>query len=399
MLALDRIYHAAYVLKGVARKTDLIAAPHLVSGMEDLYLKTENLQVTGSFKLRGASYKISQLPKGDLERGSIACSAGNHAQGVALAATRMGVRSIVCMPDGAPIMKVESTRRLGAEVRLVKGSYDDAHDEAVRLQEKTGATLIHPYDDEDVICGQGTIGLEIMDQLEGVDAVVVPVGGGGLISGVACAVKSLKPSCQVFGVQAAGASAMAESFHRGDWYASDTASTFADGIAVKNPGEITFQMVRKYVDDIVTVSDDEIAAAILNLMERQKVVAEGAGAVPVAAAMFDKLPLAGKRVVCVVSGGNIDVNILSRVINRGLAMSGRKVTMEIRLTDKPGQLQQVSTIIAELGANVVSVDYDLSDPDLPISSCTLRVGMETRDQAQIDQIRAKLVGEGFALVG
>lgn len=399
MLALDRIYHAAYVLKGVARKTDLIAAPHLVSGMEDLYLKTENLQVTGSFKLRGASYKISQLPKGDLERGIIACSAGNHAQGVALAATHMGVRSIVCMPDGAPIMKVESTRRLGAEVRLVKGSYDDAHDEAVRLQEKTGATLIHPYDDEDVICGQGTIGLEIMDQLEGIDAVVVPVGGGGLISGVACAVKSLKPSCQVFGVQAAGASAMAESFHRGDWYASDTASTFADGIAVKNPGEITFQMVRKYVDDIVTVSDDEIAAAILNLMERQKVVAEGAGAVPVAAAMFDKLPLAGKRVVCVVSGGNIDVNILSRVINRGLAMSGRKVTMEIRLTDKPGQLQQVSTIIAELGANVVSVDYDLSDPDLPISSCTLRVGMETRDQAQIDQIRAKLVGEGFALVG
>ncbi len=399
MLALDRIYHAAYVLKGVARKTDLIAAPHLVSGMGDLYLKTENLQVTGSFKLRGASYKISQLPKGDLERGIIACSAGNHAQGVALAATHMGVRSIVCMPDGAPIMKVESTRRLGAEVRLVKGSYDDAHDEAVRLQEKTGATLIHPYDDEDVICGQGTIGLEIMDQLEGVDAVVVPVGGGGLISGVACAVKSLKPSCQVFGVQAAGASAMAESFRRGDWYASDTASTFADGIAVKNPGEITFQMVRKYVDDIVTVSDDEIAAAILNLMERQKVVAEGAGAVPVAAAMFDKLPLAGKRVVCVVSGGNIDVNILSRVINRGLAMSGRKVTMEIRLTDKPGQLQQVSTIIAELGANVVSVDYDLSDPDLPISSCTLRVGMETRDQAQIDQIRAKLVGEGFALVG
>lgn len=399
MLALDRIYHAAYVLKGVARKTDLIAAPHLVSGMEDLYLKTENLQVTGSFKLRGASYKISQLPKGDLERGIIACSAGNHAQGVALAATHMGVRSIVCMPDGAPIMKVESTRRLGAEVRLVKGSYDDAHDEAVRLQEKTGATLIHPYDDEDVICGQGTIGLEIMDQLEGVDAVVVPVGGGGLISGVACAVKSLKPSCQVFGVQAAGASAMAESFRRGDWYASDTASTFADGIAVKNPGEITFQMVRKYVDDIVTVSDDEIAAAILNLMERQKVVAEGAGAVPVAAAMFDKLPLAGKRVVCVVSGGNIDVNILSRVINRGLAMSGRKVTMEIRLTDKPGQLQQVSTIIAELGANVVSVDYDLSDPDLPISSCTLRVGMETRDQAQIDQIRTKLVGEGFALVG
>ncbi|OFK23887.1 threonine ammonia-lyase [Olsenella sp. HMSC062G07] len=398
MLSLDKIYHAAYVLKGVARRTDLIAAPNLVGEVGDLYLKTENLQVTGSFKLRGAYFRINQLPPEELGRGIIACSAGNHAQGVALAATQLGVRSIVCMPDGAPIMKVENTRRLGAEVRLVKGSYDDAHDEAVRLQHETGATFIHPYDDEDVIAGQGTIGLELMDQLEGVDAVVVPVGGGGLISGVACAVKSLKPSCKVYGVQAAEASAMAQSFRAGSWQASEAATTFADGIAVKNPGELTFRMVQKYVDDVVTVSDDEIAAAILNLMERQKIVTEGAGAAPVAAAMFDKLPLGGKRVVCVISGGNIDVNILSRVINRGLAMSGRKVTLAIKLTDKPGQLQQVSGIIARLGANVVSVDYDLSNPDLPISSCTLRVGMETRDQAQIDQIRAKLVEEGFGLV-
>lgn len=399
MLSLDKIYHAAYVLKGVARKTDLIAAPQLVPGVEDLWLKTENLQVTGSFKLRGAYYKISQLPKEALDRGIIACSAGNHAQGVALAATHMGVKSIVCMPDGAPIMKVENTRRLGAEVRLVKGSYDDAHDEAVRLQEETGATFIHPYDDEDVIAGQGTIGLEIMDTLDDVDAVIVPIGGGGLISGVACAVKSLKPGCKVYGVQAAGASAMADAFHAGAWAASDTAATFADGIAVKTPGETTFEMVQKYVDEVVTVTDDEIAAAILNLMERQKLVSEGAGAAPVAAAMFGKLPLAGKRVVCVVSGGNIDVNILSRVINRGLAMSGRKATLAIKLTDKPGQLEQVSGIIAQLGANVVSVDYDLSDPDLPISACTLRVGMETKDQAQIDAIKAKLADEGFVIVG
>ncbi len=397
MLSLDKIYHAAYVLKGVARKTDLIKATNLVPGLDDFWLKTENLQVTGSFKLRGAYYKISQLPQEALDRGIIACSAGNHAQGVALAATQMGVKSTVCMPDGAPIMKVENTRRLGAEVRLVKGSYDDAHDEAVRLQEQTGATFIHPYDDEDVIAGQGTIGLEIMDQLEGVGAVIVPIGGGGLISGVACAVKSLKPDCKVYGVQTAGACAMAESFHRGQWYASETAATFADGIAVKNPGEITFQMVQKYVDDVVTVTDDEVAAAILNLMERQKLVSEGAGAAPVAAAMFGKLPLEGQRVACVVSGGNIDVNILSRVINRGLAMSGRKVTLAIKLTDKPGQLQQVSGIIASMGANVVSVDYDLSDPDLPISSCTLRVGMETRNQRQIDDIRAKLAEEGFSL--
>ena len=333
MLSLDKIYHAAYVLKGVARKTDLIAAPQLVPGLDELYLKTENLQVTGSFKLRGAYYKISQLPKEALDKGIIACSAGNHAQGVALAATHMGVKSIVCMPDGAPIMKVENTRRLGAEVRLVPGTYDDAHDEAVRLQEETGATFIHPYDDEDVIAGQGTIGLEIMDTLDDVDAVIVPVGGGGLISGVACAVKSLKPSCKVYGVQAKGASAMADAFHAGAWSASDAAVTFADGIAVKNPGDLTFQMAQKYVDDMVTVSDDEIAAAILNLMERQKLVSEGAGAAPVAAAMFDKLPLQGKRTVCVISGGNIDVNILSRVINRGLAMSGRKATLAIKLTD------------------------------------------------------------------
>ena len=399
MLSLDKIYHAAYVLKGVARKTDLIAAPQLVPGLDEIYLKTENLQVTGSFKLRGAYYKISQLPKEALDKGIIACSAGNHAQGVALAATHMGVKSIVCMPDGAPIMKVENTRRLGAEVRLVPGTYDDAHDEAVRLQEETGATFIHPYDDEDVIAGQGTIGLEIMDTLDDVDAVIVPVGGGGLISGVACAVKSLKPSCKVYGVQAKGASAMVDAFHAGKWGASDTAVTFADGIAVKNPGDLTFKMAQKYVDDMVTVSDDEIAAAILNLMERQKLVSEGAGAAPVAAAMFGKLPLQGKRTVCVISGGNIDVNILSRVINRGLAMSGRKATLAIKLTDKPGQLEQVSRIIASLGANVVSVDYDLSDPDLPISACTLRVGMETRDQAQIDAIKERLVDEGFQIVG
>lgn len=399
MLSLDKIYHAAYVLKGVARKTDLIAAPQLVPGLDELYLKTENLQVTGSFKLRGAYYKISQLPKEALDKGIIACSAGNHAQGVALAATHMGVKSIVCMPDGAPIMKVENTRRLGAEVRLVPGTYDDAHDEAVRLQEETGATFIHPYDDEDVIAGQGTIGLEIMDTLDDVDAVIVPVGGGGLISGVACAVKNLKPSCKAYGVQAKGASAMVDAFHAGKWGASDTAVTFADGIAVKNPGDLTFKMAQKYVDDMVTVSDDEIAAAILNLMERQKLVSEGAGAAPVAAAMFGKLPLQGKRTVCVISGGNIDVNILSRVINRGLAMSGRKATLAIKLTDKPGQLEQVSRIIASLGANVVSVDYDLSDPDLPISACTLRVGMETRDQAQIDAIKERLVDEGFQIVG
>lgn len=400
MLSLDKVYNAAYTLRGIARKTDLIEAPTLVPGL-DVHLKTENLQVTGSFKVRGAYYKINQLSPTELSHGIIACSAGNHAQGVALAATKLGVKSVVCMPDGAPLMKVENTRRLGAEVRLVKGGYDEAHDEAVRLQEKTGATFIHPYNDEDVIAGQGTIGLEILDQLEDIDTVVVPAGGGGLLSGVALAVKSLRPECRVYGVQAQGAASMVRAFHDHKLETLDTASTFADGIAVKTPGDLTFKLVSQYVDDVVSVSDDEIAAAILNLMEKQKLVAEGAGASPVAALMFDKLPreaVEGKRIVCIVSGGNIDVNILSRVITRGLAMSGRKSTLSIKLSDKPGQLEQVSHIIAALGANVISVDYDLTNPDLPISSCVLRIGMETRDQAQIDAIRQDLQNNGFALL-
>ena len=279
MLTLDKIYHAAFVLKDVARKTDLIEAPRLSKDCQ-LYLKTENLQVTGSFKVRGAYYKISQLSKEESDKGVIACSAGNHAQGVALAAaTRRGIKSIVCMPDGAPIMKVENTKNLGAEVCLVPGTYDDAHDKAVELQEETGMTFIHPYDDEQVIAGQGTIGLEILDRLPDVDAVIVPVGGGGLIS-----------------------------------------------------------------------------------------------------------------------GGNIDVNILNRVITRGLVMSGRKANLTIALEDKPGQLQQVADIVSRCGSNVVSVLHDGSDPNMSISSCFLKLTLETRDNAQIEQIRQELTKAGFQLV-
>ena len=334
MLTLDKIYHAAFVLKDIARRTDLIEAPQLSQGCR-LYLKTENLQVTGSFKVRGAYYKISQLSEAERAKGVIACSAGNHAQGVALAATRMGIRSIVCMPDGAPIMKVENTKSLGAEVCLVPGTYDDAHDYAVQLQSETGMTFIHPYDDELVIAGQGTIGLEILDQLPDLDAVIVPVGGGGLISGIAFTIKSLRPDVKVYGVQAAGAPNMVLSMQNHQYQTLEAASTFADGIQVKTPGEVTYQMCETYVDGMVTVSEDEIAAAILSLMENQKLVAEGAGAVPVAAALYDKLPIQGKKVVCLVSGGNIDVNILSRVITRGLIMSGRKSNLTIALEDKP----------------------------------------------------------------
>ena len=247
MLTLDKIYHAAFVLKDVARKTDLIEAPKLSKDCQ-LYLKTENLQATGSFKVRGAYYKISQLSEEESAKGVIACSAGNHAQGVALAATRRGIKSIVCMPDGAPIMKVENTKNLGAEVCLVPGTYDDAHDKAVELQEETGMTFIHPYDDEQVIAGQGTIGLEILDQLPDVDAVVVPVGGGGLISGVAFAIKSLRPEVKVYGVQAEGAPSMYRSLHEHKYQTLKAVSTFADGIQVKTPGELTYQICGRHRD-------------------------------------------------------------------------------------------------------------------------------------------------------
>lgn len=397
MVTLDKIYHAAYLLKDVVRKTDLIEAPNLTDRCH-LYLKTENLQVTGSFKVRGAFYKISQLSEEEKARGIIACSAGNHAQGVALAASQNGIRSVVCMPDGAPIMKVENTKRLGAEVCLVKGTYDDAHDRAVELQQETGATFIHPYDDDAVIAGQGTIGLEILDQLEDVDAVIVPIGGGGLISGVAFAIKSLKPDCKVYGVQTEGAPSMFNSFRDDRLETLDAVSTFADGIAVKTPGDTTFQMVEKYVDDIVTVSEDETAAAILALIEKQKLIAEGAGAVSVAAAMFGKLPLEGKKAVCLISGGNIDVNILNRVITRGLVMGGRNVNLMIALEDKPGQLQGVSEIISRCGGNVVSVHHDRADTSMAITSCFLKLGLETRDQAQIEEIRTALTQAGFRLV-
>lgn len=397
MLTLDKIYHATYVLKQVARRTDLIEAPVLSDGFR-MFLKTENLQLTGSFKLRGAYYKISQLNEEQRKAGVIACSAGNHAQGVALAATRMGIKSIVCMPDGAPISKVENTKGFGAEVRLVKGGYDDAAAYAAKLQQETGMTFVHPFNDEEVIAGQGTIGLEILDQLPDVDAVVCPVGGGGLISGVAFAIKQLNPKVKVYGVQAEKAPGMVRSLEMGEPATLDSALTFADGIAVKHPGDVTCGLCKQYVDEVVTVSEDEIAAAILALLEKQKVIAEGAGAVSVAAAMFGKLPLQGKKVVCLVSGGNIDVNILSRVITRGLITAGRNATLHIALEDKPGQLLGVSRIVSECGANVVSVFHGHSDANTAVTSCTLTIGLETRDFEQIEEIKRRLTEEGFTLV-
>lgn len=397
MLTLDKVYHASFVLKEVLRPTALIKSPGLCSGT-NLYLKPENLQVTGSFKVRGAYYKISQLAEEEKEKGVIACSAGNHAQGVALAAARSGIKSLICIPDGAPISKVEATKSYGAEVCLVEGAYDDAYEKAVSLVEETGATFIHPFDDEQVIAGQGTIGLEILEQLPEVDAVIVPVGGGGLISGVAFSLKSLKPEIKIYGVQSVGAPSMQKAIHDQKIETLPTVKTIADGIAVKRPGDLTYEMVQKYVDEIVTVTDDEVSTAILELIEQQKMIAEGAGAVSVAAAMFHKVPIEGKNVVCLVSGGNIDVTILSRVIDRGLRKAGRLAELMIELVDKPGQLLGVSQIISRLGGNVVSVFHSRADVDLDINACVLRISMETRNQEHLDEIIAELTKQGYHII-
>lgn len=391
---ISEIFNAAAVLKDVARKTDVIPATAIPCNC-DLYLKTENLQLTGSFKLRGAYYKISQLTDEEKSRGVIACSAGNHAQGVALGATRNGIKSIICLPAGAPISKVEATKRFGAEVVLVPGVYDDAYAKAIELRDEHGYTFVHPFDDEKVIAGQGSIGLEILEQLPDVEAVVVPVGGGGLIAGVAFTIKTLRPDVKVYGVQAQGAPSMKQSIEDGRRCRLDSVTTIADGIAVKEPGTLTYELVKKYVDDIVTVTDDETAAAILALMERQKVVAEGAGAVSVAAVMANKLPIAGKKVLCIVSGGNIDVNTLNRIILKGLAKSGRNFTFHIELSDKPGQLAGVMDVIAEQGGNIISVVHDRLNAASGINGCTIRIELETRDADHIKQIRSSLTTAGF----
>ncbi len=397
MLTLDKIYHASYVLKDVIRPTHIVKAPTLSSECE-VYLKPENLQITGSFKVRGSGYKISQLSDEEKARGVIACSAGNHAQGVALAATKYGIKSLICLPDGAPISKVEATKGYGAEVCMVPGVYDDAYNEALRLRDEHNYTFIHPFDDENVIAGQGTIGLEIINEMADVDVVIGAIGGGGLLSGVACAIKSLNPNIKVYGVQAEGAPSMYESIRQGEPVRLDKVSTVADGIQVKEPGEHTFEYIKKYVDDIVTVTDDEISSAILELIETQKMIAEGAGAAPVAAVMFNKLPLKGKKVVCIVSGGNIDVTILSRVIKRGLLKSGRQQTVCIELQDKPGQLLAVAKIIADKGGNVISIHHERASEGTDVNGCYLRIVMETRNFDHVKEITDGLIDAGFKLV-
>lgn len=394
---LEKVYEARNVLSKIARKTNLVESKSL-SKKNKIFLKSENLQLTGSFKLRGAYYKISKLSPEEKEKGVIACSAGNHAQGVALASKANNIKATIFIPATAPISKVEATRSYGADIQLIDGVYDDAYQAAIKFQQKTNGIFIHPFDDIDVIAGQGTIALEILDQLSDVDAIVVPIGGGGLISGIAATIKQIKPTCKVYGVQAQKADSMYESRKEHQRVELKSVNTFADGTAVKLPGELTFDLCEKYVDDIITVSEDEIASAVLDLIEREKMISEGSGALSVAAVMFDKIPLENKNIACIVSGGNIDVNILSRVINRALLKNGRLSNLTIELLDKPGQLRDVSSIIAHYGANVIRVRHNQGGEGTDINDCYLKISMETRDFEHFNQIKHALIDAGYRIL-
>lgn len=397
MELLTRVFKAKEVLKEVVRRTDLIPAFHLRPDCK-MYLKAENLQTTGSFKIRGAYYKISQLTDEEKQRGIVACSAGNHAQGVALAAKYGNINATICIPKAAPLSKIEMTRSYGVNVELVDGVYDDAYERALEICEKEGRIFIHPFNDLDVIAGQGTIALEILDQLTDVDTIVVPIGGGGLISGIAATIKQLKPSVEIIGVQALGAPSMLESTQQQCMVKLSHVATIADGIAVKQPGNITFDMVCRYVDKIVTVSEEEIATAILTLMEKQKIVTEGAGAVATAAVLFSKFDVKNKNIVCLISGGNIDVSILSKVINMGLVKAGRMSELRIQLYDKPGQLTKVTEIIAQQEANIVSISHDRLNELYDVSICYVDAVLETRDRQHVKQIKRALIDQGFQII-
>ena len=394
MLTLDMVYDAQKKLKEVARLTPLNPAPAIG---ENVFIKSENLQLTGSFKLRGAFNKISSLTDEEKSRGVIACSAGNHAQGVALSATKNGIKSVICMPAGAPLAKVEATKGFGAEVVLVDGVYDDAAREAERLTKEKGYTFAHHFNDEYLFAGQGTIALEILEQLPDVEQVIVPIGGGGLISGVAYTIKQLKPDCKVIGVQAATVPSMYESWKAGKIVTVPDGNTIADGIHVLTPGSLTFELVEKYVDEVVTVSEDEICAAILTLLEKSKTVAEGAGATPVAACLYNKVDMS-KKTVCVVSGGNVDVTTLNRIITKGMIKTGRIVEIQTKVSDKPGQLNRLLQLIAENGANIMSIVHKREDKAADVNTCVVSLVLETRNAEHVKKLHDSMTAAGYELL-
>ena len=398
-VTLGMILEARERLKTIVRHTDMVPSRVLsIPGKRDVYLKTECLQLTGSFKVRGAYNMISHIPKELRDNGVIAASAGNHAQGVALAAQAYGIKSTIVMPEGAPLAKIAATREFGAEVVLFGATFDDALLRAYEIQKETGATFVHAFNDPLVIAGQGSIGLEIMDDAkQQIDTVVVPIGGGGMAAGIAIAIKELHPDVRIIGVQAAGCPSMARSIAAGKPMRLASASTVADGIAVKEPGELTFDIINKYVDKIVTVDEDEIANAILELLERCKIVAEGAGAVSVAAVMHEKFDTSGK-ICCVISGGNIDVTTLQLILDRGLMKSGRLTKINTFIEDRPGRLHRLLAVTSEAGANVVSIRHDRTNMEGGLGHAMLELILETHHQQHLNAVIKALQDNGYKIL-
>jgi threonine dehydratase len=390
------IWQAYKFLKPLIHHTALTSSRTL-SAMTgaDIYLKAEHMQRSGSFKVRGAGYKISRLSEDQYKAGVIAASAGNHAQGVAIAAAQHNIPCTIVMPENAPLAKVTATQSYGANVVLYGPTYDDAYQHCCELQRESGATFIHAFDDPDVIAGQGSLGLEMLNDLPDADAIVVPVGGGGLISGIAIAARALKPDITIIGVQAEGAASCRVSLDSGKPETLPAITTIADGIATKRPGTLTFSIIQRLVDDIVLVNDESIINAVLLLMERCKMLVEGAGAVGVAALLSGAIRLEGKKVLVPLTGGNIDINLVGRFIEHGLAAAGRYFVIHTRLTDRPGELMRLLGIIAEMRINVIDVRYQRISNRLPIMQREETITLETRDRAQCVELLRRLRAAGY----
>ncbi|HHU24105.1 MAG: threonine ammonia-lyase [Bacilli bacterium] len=399
MISLKKIVKAQTAIAPYIQTTSLVRVDYLSELTQmNVFLKLENMQYTGSFKLRGAMNKIAQLSPEEKARGVVAASAGNHAQGVARSAKIFGVKATIVMPTITPIIKVKATKDYGAEVILYGDNYDEACNKALKICRERGAVFVHPFNDEAVICGQGTIGLEIMTQLRNIDAVVVPVGGGGLIAGVAKAAKSLNPNVKVIGVEAANAPCVKESMEAGRVLTVCCTPTIAEGIAVACPGELTFKLIQEYVDDIVAVDEDEIASALLSLLEKQKIVVEGSGATPVAALLNHKLDyLQGKNVVCVISGGNIDINMVETIINSGLMKDGRRFNLQVKLKHKAGELQKLLSLISKVGGNILSIEQTRYANQLELTEQFVHLVIEAYDIDHKERILSELRSNNYAV--
>ena len=394
----DMIKEAAETIRGSVKRTQIVECPTMekLTGNK-VFFKLENLQKTGSFKVRGALNKIMHLTDEEKAKGVIASSAGNHAQGVALGATNLGIKSTIVMPGTAPLSKVLATKGYGAEVVQVGTVYDDAYKKACEIQAETGATFLHPFDDPYVIAGQGTIGIEIIEDLENVDMVIVPIGGGGIVSGIAKAVKSLKPSIKVVGVEAENAASMLEAVKQGCPCTIKTTPTIADGIAVARAGQLTCEMIKEYVDEIVTVSEDDIARAILFLMEKGKVVAEGAGASPVAALLGGKIKEQGQNICCVISGGNSDINMIERIINKALILEGRKAEFNVVVPDRAGELFKVLQVLADKKANILRINQSMYKTGIKINNQVAKIVIECANAEHRNEIAVAIKEAGFEL--